>query len=207
MIVVLKEESNQLWEIFNLIKHHMKRLLFFIYLFVSTNVNAMAIKYDKHIWGPIKENRITKKHYRYLTSYNVYEKVRPYGNFPYIEEDCHNESDRFFNWTETISYTITYSGQIGFELLGIDLELGGERSKQVEFGFEKWVQATKGIRARHYLMARSEDWIGIVNRAEYDKTSKEWKLDTKSSKFKLTDQNMGLFVKREIVEICSNEET
>jgi hypothetical protein len=184
----------------------MKFILLLSLIFLAMNAKAVTGDYAHNVWGPVKENPITKKQYRYLTSYNVIENIRPYGNFPYIEEDCHDESDRFFNWFETVSYSITYSGQIGFELLGFDLELSGERSKQVEFGFEKWVQATKGIRARHYLMARSEDWVGIVKKAEYDKETKKWIITKKSSDFRLTDLNMGLFVERKIIEVCDNQE-
>jgi hypothetical protein len=139
--------------------------------------------------------------YRYITEYSVEEVSQPLKNFPWIQEDCHDDGDRFANWAKTISYEITYSGRVSFDLLGLGFELGGERGKSIEFTFERWIHATKGIRARHILMEEFQNWVGVTRR-EYMYPDGHTKMGKRTYPIKIEKVNYGLYVKRDILEYC-----
>jgi hypothetical protein len=142
-----------------------------------------------------------KSDYRYLTTYEVIKVSRPLKNFPWIEEDCHDDGDRFANWAKTISYQVTYSGSISFELLGLGFELGGEKARTVEFTFERWIHATRGIKARHTLMEEYENWVGNTQ-VEFMSHQGEITRGLKTYPFSLSKVNYGLKVKRDILQEC-----
>ena len=141
-----------------------------------------------------------KYQYRYVTEYEVKTIKRPLKNFPWIEEDCHDQGSRFASWSKSMSYDIVYSGSVNFKLLGLDIELGNERSKTVEFTFQRWVTPTEGIKARHILYEEFEVWEG--------KTYKEYQygdvteLSEKTYPFKLERINYGISVERINVVEC-----
>ncbi len=138
---------------------------------------------------------------RYVTTYEVRTVKRPLKNFPWIESDCHDTGNRFANWSKSVSYEIVYGGKVSFGLLGIlDLELGGEKSKTVEYTFQRWVTPTQGIRARHVLKESFEIWEGST-RKEY-RYGEETELDEESKPFSLSKMNYGIFVERTILERC-----
>jgi hypothetical protein len=141
------------------------------------------------------------KDFRYITDYEVKTTQRPYKGVPWIQQDCHDDGQRFANWSRIISYSITYSGGLSFELLGIDLELGGERGQTIEVGFERWIHARAGIKAKHILYEEFENWEGTT-RVEFRDNAGVVSLGTKTYPFKLDHMNYGLFVKREILEVC-----
>lgn len=138
--------------------------------------------------------------FRYVTEYEVQTIRRPFAGVPWIEEDCHDDGDRFANWSRTISYAITYSGGLSFELLGVGLDLGAERTRSVELAFERWIHATAGVRARHVLHEQFENWTGET-RVEFlrDGVVVPGK---KTYPFRLTHLNYGLSVERQILELC-----
>lgn len=140
--------------------------------------------------------------YRYVTTYNIDTIARPITQYPWIEEDCHDEGQRFANWSQSMSYEIVYNGKISFSYLGFGLELGGERSKVVEYTFQRWVVPTKGIRARHTLHEQFENWSGTTT-VEYRYADGSVEKGEKTYPFNLTKMNYGLFVKRQILEVCA----
>lgn len=170
-------------------------MLYFVQLFLALAVQAETIT------GEWIQGR--RQDFRYITDYEVKKVQRPFQGVPWIEEDCHDDGDRFANWSKSISYAITYSGGVSFELLGVGLELGAERSRAVEIAFERWVHATRGIRARHVLYEQYETWEGTTRVEFMDEAGKI--TDGKNKyPFRLNRMNYGLFVKREILENCGD---
>ena len=142
-----------------------------------------------------------KSEYRYVTTYEVRRVKRPLNNFPWIQEDCHDSGNRFAGWSQTLSYEVIYSGSLNFNLLGfLDVDLGREKSKSVEFTFQRWITPTLGVRARHVLNEEFENWVGEtkVEFRHEDKTT--W--GKKTYAFSLNKMNYGISVSREDVEFC-----
>lgn len=142
-----------------------------------------------------------KSDYRYVTTYEVSKVSKPLKSFPWIEEDCHDDGDRFANWAKTISYEMIYSGNISFELLGLGLELGGERGQTIEFSFERWIHATKGIKARHTLVEEYENWVGTT-KVEFKYPDGTQVFGNKTYPFSISKVNYGLRVERKIIQLC-----
>lgn len=142
-----------------------------------------------------------KHQYRYVTNYEIKNVKRPLKNFPWIEEDCHDQGSRFASWSKSMSYEIIYSGSVSFDLLGfLDIELGNERSKTVEFTFQRWVTPTEGIRARHVLHEEFEVWEGETY-IEY-RNGDTIEIGLKTYPFKLEKVNYGISVERINVTSC-----
>lgn len=144
-----------------------------------------------------------KYDHRYVSSYEISTVSKPLKNFPWVEEDCHDDGDRFANWAKTISYQINYSGTISLEFLGMGLELGGQRSQMVELSFERWVHATRGVMARHALFEEYENWQGRT-RIEYRYPDGTQTLGTRTYPFSVTKINYGLRVQRKIIHLCDD---
>lgn len=164
---------------------------------------AYGADYDFRETGPqVKAKRFSKaESYRYHTHYNIKIKEETIQGMPYIEEDCHDESDRFFNWTKNVTFSMQYSGNVGFSLLGFEIGLGADIGKETELGFERWVQATRGIKARHVLKKRYEVWEGVTYKETFWDNGKVT-MSSEPQPFKLSYVNPGLVVKREIIESC-----
>lgn len=162
--------------------------------FIFSSAFASQVSYGDWIEG-------RRYDYRYITNYEVKKISRPLKNFPWIEEDCHDDGDRFSNWAKTISYEMVYSGSISFELLGMGLELGHERGQTVEFSFERWIHATKGIKARHTLFEEFENWTGSTS-VEFRYPDGNHIMGKRTYPFSLEKVNYGLRVQREILEVC-----
>jgi hypothetical protein len=138
-------------------------------------------------------------------SFASYRKVsRPLKNFPWIQEDCHDEGDRFANWNKTLKYSINYQGKVGFSFLGLGLELGSEVGRSLEFGLERWIHATRGMRARHILYEEYEVMEGYSQK-EILKKDGSLLLQEKKHPFRVTHLNYGIYVKREILEMCDQD--
>lgn len=140
--------------------------------------------------------------YRYVTNYEVETIQKPFRGVPWIQEDCHDAGDRFANWSRTVAYEITYNGGLSFDLLGVGFELGASRSQSVELAFERWIHATDGIKARHVLHEEYENWIGET-RVEFRNDNGETYFGSKVYPFRLNKMNYGLFVKRDVLEVCT----
>jgi hypothetical protein len=154
----------------------------------------------------VESDWITKKKYdyRYVTNYEVKTIKRPLKNFPWIEEDCHDQGNRFANWSKSMSYDIVYSGSLSFSLLGfLDIDLGKEKSKTVEFTFQRWVTPTEGIKARHVLHEEFEIWEGQTQ-VQY-RYGNVIEIGNKTYPFKLEKVNYGISVVRVNVEECIKE--
>ena len=100
-----------------------------------------------------------------------------------------------------MSYEISYSGAIGFNLLGIvEVELGADRSRTYEFSFQRWVTPTFGIKARHTLHEEYENWIGTT--VKEFKYGEAIETSDRSTSFRLDKVNYGLSVVRTIIGEC-----
>ena len=142
-----------------------------------------------------------KYDYRFVTTYEVKQVKKPLNNFPWIEEDCHDNGARFANWSKSLSYEITYGGSLSFNLLGFaDIDLGKERSKTVEFSFQRWVTPTLGLRARHTLYEEYEIWEGTTRR-EY-RYGNHIEQGKKTYSFRLEKINYGISVVRNVIAQC-----
>jgi hypothetical protein len=151
--------------------------------------------------GPWIKGR--KNDYRYVTQYEKINIKRPLNDFPWIEEDCHDNGNRFANWSKGHSYEITYNGALSFSLLGFfDVELGTERTKTIEFTFQRWVTPTLGIRARHVLHEEYEIWEGET-RVEFRRDNSSF-YGEKVYPFRLDKMNYGISVVRTNVEFCED---
>lgn len=162
--------------------------------------------YEKMLIGPtikLRKNRIK----RYITLYNQEEKIESV-DVPWVEKDCHDESDRFFNWSNEITISRTYQGSVGFEFLGFGLAGDFELSREITLDYERWIQAQKEMKARHYLKKSSTIKSGIILLQIKDlKNDKSW-FSTSNNfprPFLLYNQSPGLLVEREILEFCNHE--
>lgn len=161
--------------------------------------------YENILIGPqkkvlLKRNQIK----RYITLYNE-EQIIEDLDVPWIEEDCHDASDRFFNWSNNISIIRNYSGGIDYELLGLSISAGFDLSKEISIGYERWVQAIRGIKARHYLKKQSITKLGIILIQVKDiNTQKTWFVKNRRfpKPFSIDNQSPGLFVEREVLSYC-----
>jgi hypothetical protein len=90
---------------------------------------------------------------------------------------------------------------VNFNLLGIlEVDLGAERSKTVEFSFQRWVTPTQGIRAKHVLHEAYEIWEGFT--VKEIRIGDEIEESEVISPFRLYKMNYGISVVRTDVEIC-----
>lgn len=145
-----------------------------------------------------------KYDYRYITNYEVKNVSRPLSGFPWIEEDCHDEGGRFAHWSKSLSYEITYGGQLKFSLLGfVEIDFGAERSKAIQLTFQRWVTPTRGIRARHILTEEYQNWVGETQ-VEKRYTDGRTEMSNNKYPFKLSKMNYGISVEREVLEVCEN---
>lgn len=160
------------------------------------------VHYEEVIVGPTLESR--KYYYRYITYFNT-DTVEEYLDVPWVEENCHDDGDRFFNWNRSFNYRRSYEGGIGFDLLGISFETGFQTSSSVTMGYQRWVHAQKGIHARHSLKKISQEKVGVIHKQiKYKKFGNViFSTNRKFPKlFLLDNQNAGLTVEREIISEC-----
>lgn len=178
----------------------MKDLLARASLFLFFGLNTLADAGAETTVGPWNQGR--RSTYRYVTEYTVKKVKVPLVDFPWIEEDCHDTGNRFANWVKSISYEIRYGGALNFSLLGfLEIDLGGDRSRTVEFTFQRWVTPTEGLRARHRLMENYEIWEGLTYIET--QTAKGIQRSSEPYPFLLEKANYGISVDREVLEICS----
>lgn len=160
------------------------------------------LEFEDIIIGPTFEKR--KYYYRYVTYYNT-ESVSEYLDVPWVEELCHDDGDRFFNWNRSFNYRRSYEAGLSFSVLGIGVESGFQTSQSVTMGYQRWIHAEKGVKARHFLKKISQIKSGLIQKQiKYKKTGKtQFSTSSKFPKdFYLDNQSPGLVVERQILEIC-----
>lgn len=167
---------------------------------------AYGSEYDFKETGPkLWASRFSRAEaFRYHTHYNIKIKEDDIPGMPWVEEDCHDDSNRFFNWSKSVTFSMQYSGSVGFSLLGFEVGLGADIGKETQVSFERWVQASRGIRARHVLKKRYEVWEGVTYKETFwDNGSVT--MSPEGEPFLLSYVNPGLIVKREVLERCDEE--
>jgi hypothetical protein len=174
-----------------------------ISVFLMTLLFSSSAFSSQKIFGDWIETR--RYDYRYVSTYEVSAVSQPLKIFPWIEEDCHDDGDRFANWVKTIRYQMTYSGIISFKLLGVGLELGGESAREIEFVFERWIHATKGIKARHTLFEEYENWVG-TSKVEFRYPDGTQEFENRTYPFTIKKVNYGLRVERKIIQLCDGNQ-
>lgn len=169
---------------------------FIALLFLATSAFATTeTKYGEWVEG-------RRYDYRYITTFDTKRISHPMAGFPWIEQDCHDEGNRFANWSKNISYQVTYGGGLKFALLGfMEIDLTHDRSKTYEFTFQRWVVPTKGIKARNTLM-EEYDVLEGETRVEYRYSDNDTEMGEEVYPFKLSKTNYGISVKREVLEVC-----
>jgi hypothetical protein len=161
--------------------------------------------YQKVAVGKVKKRR-RNLYWRYVTFYNVEENEGVAPEYPYIEENCYNDTNRFANWSGSLNYSISYAGSVSFSFVGIELGIAAATTREQQIGFEFWMHAHDGIHARHTLYKRSKTYKGYSYRQFYNTKSGEVYYSKKKrhkKEFYLDNQQLGLFVKREILGPCN----
>lgn len=145
------------------------------------------------------------KKYRYVSTYTTKTITRPVKGFPWFQEECHDDGDTDWSqWNQMISYEVAYNGSIGFELLGFSLEFGRDVGRSHTIGFNRWISATAGIKARHVLAEEYEVLEGVTRKEVMDRNGTIRDLGWESP-FKISHLNYGLLVQRSILEVCDQE--
>lgn len=155
-------------------------------------------------------------HWRYVTVYNVKTYSERVAYLPYFEEDCHDSSFFMGQWGESRSMKVTLSSEVGgsfsYAGLGISASVGMSIEEGITFSTQRRVQAVEGIHARHYPYKISDTWKGVTYVQLYNEKTKKYGYLGKSYyndwfggypyKFSLDNQNVGLKVKREVLDVC-----
>ncbi len=140
---------------------------------------------------------------KYVTLYNVRSNESIIDGIPWVQEDCHDESDRFAVWAISRTITRAVDSSLSFEVLGLELSFGGEVSKEISLSFERWIQASANIQAIHRPKLAYKEWIGKTYEVRYYPYDEriEWEEEAKSDFFMdLVDPIF--FVEREIIDEC-----
>lgn len=156
-------------------------------------------------------------HWRYVTVYNVKTSSERVAYLPYFEEECHDSSFFMGQWGESRSMKVTLSTEVGGSVsyagMGISASVGMSIEEGVTFSTQRRVQAIEGIHARHYPYKISDSWKGVTYVQLYNNKTKKYGFLGKSYynewfggypyKFSLDNQNVGLKVKREVLNVCA----
>lgn len=155
-------------------------------------------------------------HWRYVTVYNVKTTTERVAYLPYFEEECHDSSFFMGQWGESRTMKVTLKTEVGgsfsYAGLGISASVGMSIEEGVTFSTQRRVQAVEGIHARHYPYKISDTWKGVTYIQLYNAKKKKYGYFGKSIadqwfggypySFSLDNQNVGLKVKREILDVC-----
>lgn len=164
-------------------------------------------EYDSVMLGEIKrvDRRNPKKSHlkRLVTFYNIHEREIQVDGVPSVKEDCHDSSNRFFSWAISKSKSRTIESSFSFEALGLEISFGGDVAKEISIGFERWIQATAGMRAIHTPMLGFSEWEGVTFEVKYYPHDErvDWSDEAKSDFF-IDLVNPVVYVQRDILEVC-----
>ncbi len=155
----------------------------------------------------IGETHKAKKnlYWRYITFYNEIIEESPVPGFPWFEEECFDESNRFANWSTALSFQTNISAQTSLKILGFDIgiEISKNREKTIEF--QRWIQSSSGIAARHTLYQRSVHLKGESIKQFYNSKNGDFYFSKRRKHrgvFKVQNKSFGLFVRRDILQQC-----
>lgn len=155
-------------------------------------------------------------HWRYVTVYNVKTTSERVAYLPYFEEECHDSSFFMGQWGESRSMKVTLKTEVGSSVtyagIGVSASVGMSIEEGVTFSTQRRVQAIEGIHARHYPYKLSDTWTGVTYIQTYNSDSGKYGHIGKSYaddwfggypyEFSLDNQNVGLKVKREVLNVC-----
>ncbi len=155
-------------------------------------------------------------HWRYVTVYNVKTEAERIAYLPYFEEECFDNSVFMAQWGESRSISVTLKSEIGASVgvgdIGLSASVGMSIQQGMSFSTQRRVRAVEGIRARHYPMKLSDNYVGVTYIQTYNENKETYGYLTKSLyedmfggypyAFELDNQNVGFKVKREILEYC-----
>lgn len=178
--------------------------------------------YDKAIAGKTFRNTglnsfITSyTHWRYVTVYNVKTTSERIAYLPYFQEECHDNSVFMGQWGESRSMKVTLKTEIGSSVsyagLGLSASVGMSIEQGVTFSTQRRIRAVEGLQAKHYPYKLSDTYEGVTYIQTYDANKKTYGYLGKSYadqwfggypfEFFLDNQNIGLEVKREILNVC-----
>lgn len=172
-------------------------------LFLILSLPFHSFAQDK-VQGPWLRSR-SGNEFRYISTYTTTTVDRAVKGFPWFQEDCHDNADGdWTQWNQMITYSVNYTGGIGFDLLGFSLEFGRDVGKSHTIGFNRWISASGGITARHALH-EVYDVVEGITRMEVKYKNGTIALSDWQEPFKVTHKNYGLRVERTIMEVCDPE--
>lgn len=175
-----------------------------LFLILMFTLPLHSFAQDK-VQGPWLKGRRGKE-FRYITTYTTTSVDRPVSGIPWFQEECHDDGETdWTQWNQMITYEVAYSGSIGFELLGFSLEFGRDVGKSHTVGFNRWISATAGIKARHAL---HEVYDVVTGTTRMEVKYRDGSIHDAGweDKFEVTHKNYGLRVERTIVEVCEPEQ-
>lgn len=145
----------------------------------------------------------TEYYYRYVTLYNTRTEDKEFQEIPRVLEECFEASDRYAVWIIEREVQRTIQSSFGFNVLGIDLGLGGEVSRTFNFTFERFIQAQAGVRAIHIPLMRYDVHEGITYQQRYYPSSgKTQNIQLKNETFYVDMINPMFVAHREVLERC-----
>lgn len=187
---------------------------------MSNNVRAYdpinRKSYTNVLLGKVYRTRLpfqSYTHYRYITVYNKYSKAERIAYLPFHEEGCHDNSPFMAEWGESRTVTVTLEAKTGAEAMGLSASVGMSISEGTTFSTSRRIKGVLNVRARHIPIKLSETHQGVTYLMGYNsKTKKHFTLNASNGerligtsypyRFKLDNQNVGLRVKREVLEYC-----
>lgn len=155
-------------------------------------------------------------HWRYVTVYNVETSSERIAYLPYFQEECHDNSVFMGQWGESRSMKVTLKTEVGGSVsyagLGLSASVGMSIEQGVTFSTQRRIRAVEGLQARHYPYKLSDTWQGVTYIQTYNANNKTYGYLGKSYyndwfggypyEFYLDNQNIGLEVKREVLNVC-----
>lgn len=145
-----------------------------------------------------------KYYYRFVTLYDEHQVEEAIDEYPRIQEFCHEYGNRFASWTIEKVFSRNISTSIGFELLGLDLSFGAERSREVVFAFERWIIAVSGVEAIHTPMIRHKVRQGITyQQTFYPATGKSVNSKLSHNEFYMDYIDPIFVAHREVIGECN----
>lgn len=177
-----------------------------LFLFLALSLPILSIAAEEKVSGPWMRARWSNQEFRYVTTYSTYSVDKALKGFPWFQEECHDNGETDWSqWNQAVTHSVNYNGTVGFELLGFSLEFGRDVGRSHTIGFNRWISAVGGIRARHTLHEVYDVMKGVTRKEIKYADGTIRQMGTEKP-FEITGLNYGLRVNRTILEVCEPEQ-